>query len=230
MITTVSLAAVRRDTTGKGPARQMRMKGRVPAVVYGRGRDSESVSISVAEVDKLLATHATGSTIIDLDVDGSLVKVLIRELQRHPVERNIMHVDFYEIHEGETVTVTVPIHVEGSPDGVRNAGGTLDQVLREVQIAVLPRNIPERVELDVDALTIGQSLHVSDLVIENVKILTDAGMTICVVIPPRVEEEPVAAEGEVEEEEEEEEGAAEPELIRKPKGEEEEGEGAEAEG
>lgn len=228
MITTVSLAAVRRDTTGKGPARQMRMKGRVPAVVYGRGRDSESLSVSVAEVDKLLATHATGSTIIDLDVDGSPVKVLIRQLQRHPVERHIMHLDFYEIHEGETVTVTVPIHVEGIPDGVRNAGGTLDQVLREVQIAVLPRNIPERVELDVDALTIGQSLHVSDLVIENVKILADAGMTICVVIPPRVEEEPEPAEGEVEEEEEE--GAAEPELIRKPKGEEEEGEGAEAEG
>ncbi len=228
MITTVSLAAVRRDTTGKGPARQMRMKGHVPAVVYGRGRDTESLSVSVAEIDKLLATHATGSTIIDLDVDGSPVRVLIRELQRHPVERNIMHVDFYEIHEGETVTVTVPIHIEGSPDGVRNAGGTLDQVLREVQIAVLPRNIPERVELDVDALTIGQSLHVSDLVIENAKILTDTGMTICVVIPPRVEEEPEPAEGEVEEEEEE--GAAEPELIRKPKGEEEEGEGAEAEG
>ena len=228
MITTVPLAAVRRDTTGKGPARQMRMKGRVPAVVYGRGRDTESLSVSVVEVDKLLATHATGSTIIDLDVDGSPVRVLIRELQRHPVERNIMHVDFYEIHEGETVTVTVPIHLEGSPDGVRNAGGTLDQVLREVQIAVLPRNIPERVELDVDALTIGQSLHVSDLVIENAKILTDTGMTICVVIPPRVEEEPEPAEGEVEEEEEE--GAAEPELIRKPKGEEEEGEGAEAEG
>ena len=228
MITTVSLAAVRRDTTGKGPARQMRMKGHVPAVVYGRGRDTESLSVSVAEIDKLLATHATGSTIIDLDVDGSPVRVLIRELQRHPVERNIMHVDFYEIHEGETVTVTVPIHLEGIPDGVRNAGGTLDQVLREVQIAVLPRNIPERVELDVDALTIGQSLHVSDLVIENAKILTDTGMTICVVIPPRVEEEPEPAEGEVEEEEEE--GAAEPELIRKPKGEEEEGEGAEAEG
>ncbi len=229
MITTVSLAAVRRDTTGKGPARQMRMKGHVPAVVYGRGRDTESLSVSVAEIDKLLATHATGSTIIDLDIEGSPVKVLIRELQRHPVERNIMHLDFYEIHEGETVTVTVPIHIEGIPDGVRNAGGTLDQVLREVQIAVLPRNIPEWVGLDVDALTIGQSLHVSDLAIENAKILTDAGMTICVVIAPRVEEEPVAAEGEVEEEEEE--GAAEPELIRKPKGEEEEeGEGAEAEG
>ncbi len=229
MITTVSLAAVRRDARGKGPARQMRMKGRVPAVVYGRGRDSESLSVSVADVDKLLATHAKGSTIIDLDVDGSPVKVLIRDVQRHPVERSIMHLDFYEIHEGETITMTVPIHIEGIPDGVRNAGGTLDQVLREVQIAVLPRNIPERVELDVDALTIGQPLHVSDLVIENAKILTDAGMTICVVIAPRVEEEPVVAEGEVEEEEEEE-GAAEPELIRKAKAEDEEGAGAEAEG
>ena len=228
MITTVSLAAVRRDSRGKGPARQMRMTGRVPAVIYGRGRDSESLSVSVADVDKLLATHAKGSTIIDLDVDGSPVKVLIRDVQRHPVERNIMHLDFYEIHEGETITVTVPIHIEGIPDGVRNAGGTLDQVLREVQIAVLPRNIPERVELDVDALTIGQSLHVSDLVIENAKILTDAGMTICVVIPPRVEEEPVAAEGEVEVEEEED--AAEPELIRKAKAEDEEGEDAKAEG
>ncbi len=228
MITTVSLAAARRDTRGKGPARQMRMKGHVPAVIYGRGRDSESLSISVAEVDKLLATHATGSTIIDLDVDGSRVKVLIRGVQRHPLQRNIMHLDFYEIHEGETVTVTVPIHVEGIPDGVKNAGGTLDQVLREVQIAVLPRNIPEWVELNVDALTIGQSLHVSDLVIENAKILTDTDKTVCVVIAPRVEEEPVPAEGEVEVEEEEE-GAAEPELIRKSKAE-EEGEGAEAEG
>ena len=228
MITTVSLAAARRDTRGKGPARQMRMKGHVPAVIYGRGRDPESLAVSATEVDKLLATHATGSTIIDLDVDGSRVKVLIRGVQRHPLQRNIMHLDFYEIHEGETVTVTVPIHVEGIPDGVKNAGGTLDQVLREVQIAVLPRNIPERVELDVDALTIGQSLHVSDLVIENAKILTDTDKTVCVVIAPRVEEEPVPAEGEVEVEEEEE-GAAEPELIRKSKAE-EEGEGAEAEG
>ncbi len=227
MITTVSLAAERRNASGKGPARQMRMTERVPAVVYGRGRDTESLSVSGADIDKLLATHATGSTIIELDIDGNPVKVLIREVQRHPVRRSIMHLDFYEIHEGETVTVTVPIHVVGIPDGVRNSGGTLDQVLREVQIAVLPRHIPERVELDVDALTIGQSLHVSDLEIANAKVLTDTGKTICVVIAPRIEEEPEAAEGEVEEEEEE--GADEPELIRKAKAE-EEGEGTEAEG
>lgn len=228
MITTVSLAAQHRDTAGKGPARQMRMAGRIPAVVYGRGRDPESLSVSAAEVDKLLATHERASTVISLAIDGDPVKVLIRDVQRHPLRRDITHLDFYEIHEGESITVTVPIHLEGSPDGVRNAGGTLDQVLREVQIAVLPRHIPERVELEVTTLTIGQSLHVRDLVIENANILTDGEMTICSIIPPRVEEEVAPVEG-AEEEEEEEEESAEPELIRKPKGEEED-EGSEAEG
>ncbi len=228
MITTVSLAAQHRDAAGKGPARQMRMAGRIPAVVYGRGRDSESLSVSATDVDKLLAAHARASTIIALAIDGDSVKVLIRDVQRHPLRRNITHLDFYEIHEGESITVTVPIHLEGSPDGVRNAGGTLDQVLREVQLAVLPRHIPERVELEVTALTIGQSLHVRDLVIENANILTDGEMTICSVIPPRVEEEVAPVEGALEEEEPEDE-SAEPELIRKPKGEEED-EGPKAEG
>ena len=185
-----------------------------------------SLSVMGADVDKLLSTHATGSTIIDLAIEGDPVKVLIREVQRHPLRRDVMHLDFYEIHEGETVTVTVPINLVGIPDGVRNSGGTLDQVLRDVQISVLPRHIPERVDLNVLDLTIGQGLHVSDLVIEDAKILTDGAKTICSVIAPRVEEEVAAAEGEVAEEEEE---AAEPELIRKPKGEEED-EGAETEG
>ena len=228
MITTVSLAAQHRDTGGKGPARQMRMVGRIPAVVYGRGRDPESLSVSAADVDKLLSTHERASTIISLAIDGDSVKVLIRDVQRHPLRRDITHMDFYEIHEGESITVTVPIHLEGSPDGVRNAGGTLDQVLREVQLAVLPRHIPERVELEVTELTIGQSLHVRDLVIENANILTDGEMTICSIIPPRVEEEVAPVEG-AEEEEEAEEESAEPELIRKPKGEEED-EGSKAEG
>jgi large subunit ribosomal protein L25 len=226
MTTKVSLAAERRDTKGKGPARQMRLAGRVPAVVYGRGRHPESLSVAAADVDKLLSTHAASSTIIDLAIEGSPVQVLIREIQRHPVRRSVTHVDFYEIHEGETVTVTVPIHIVGVPDGVRNAGGTLDQVMREVQMAVLPRHIPEHLDLDVTDLTIGQSLHVSDLIIENAKLLTDPAKTICSVIAPRVEEEVAPAEGEEVEEEEE---LAEPELIRKPKGE-EEGEGEESEG
>ena len=227
MITTVSLAAERREQKGKGPARQMRMTGRVPAVIYGRGRASEPLSIAEADIDQLLKGGAGGSTVIELALDGKSEKVLMREIQRHPVRRNVQHVDFYAIREGETITVDVPIHLEGVPNGVRNAGGTLDQVLREITISVLPRNIPERVSLDVIELEIGQSLHVRDLVLENAKLLMDPDATVCTVIAPRVEEVEAPVEGEVEEEEEVE--GAEPELIRKPKAE-DEGEGAETEG
>jgi large subunit ribosomal protein L25 len=124
-----------------------------------------------------------------------------------------------EIRAGESLTVRVPIRLEGSPDGVRNQGGVLDQVLREVEIRVLPRNIPEFVELEVTELSVGQSMHVSDLVMADAEILDDPDATICSVVAPRVEAEPVAVA------EEEEEEALEPELIRKPKAEgEEEGE------
>src|SRR5207237_1364058 len=131
-----------------------------------------------------------------------------------------IHVDFYEIHAAEKVRLKVPVHLVGSPDGVRNAGGVLDQVTREVEIEVLPENIPDRVELDVTALKIGDSLHVRELAIPEAKILTEADLTIATVVPPRAEE--VAAptpEAATE--------VAEPELIRKVReGEEEEGEGA----
>ncbi len=220
MTKTVTLAAKRRETKGKGPARQMRLQGEVPAVVYGRGRDPQSLAVVRSDLEKLFAVHATGSTLIDLTIDDKPLKVLVRDLQRHPVQRVITHVDFYEIHYGVTITVDVPIHLDGVPEGVRNGGGTLDQTLREIQIAVLPRNIPERVQLEVTALEIGQSLHVRDLVIENAKLLTDENTTICTVIPPRIEAEVTPEVDEVEEEE----GATEPELIRKPKTEEEGGE------
>ncbi|MCZ6916850.1 MAG: 50S ribosomal protein L25/general stress protein Ctc [Gemmatimonadetes bacterium] len=217
--TTVILTAERRDGIGKGPARQMRMSGRIPAVIYGRGRDPAALSVSSSELDKLLSEHATASTVIELAVGGKPVSVLIREIQRHPVRRVITHVDFYEIRAGETITVDVPIVLDGVPSGVRNTGGTLDQVLREVSLEVLPRHLPERISLDVDHLEIGGSLHVSDLEIENAGILTDPTKTICTVIAPRVEEEPETTEAAAEPEEEEE--GAEPELIRKPKAEDE---------
>jgi len=226
MIKTVSLAAESRSEQGKGPARQMRMKGRIPAVIYGRGRKSQSLSLSAFDIDLLLKGGVTTSTIIELAVAGKSENVMIREIQRHPVDQNIQHLDFYAVRAGETITVDVAIHLDGIPSGVRNAGGTLDQVLREVTLSVLPRNIPERVSLDVTDLEIGQSLHVRDLVIENAKVLTDIDKTLCTVIAPRVEEVEEPAEVEIEEEEE----GAEPELIRKPKADDEAGEGSEADG
>src|SRR5213080_1481309 len=196
MAQTISLAASPRQATGKGGARQARFRGKVPAVIYGHGRDTQSLELEA--------------------------KTLIREIQRHPIRPDIIHVDFYEIHAAEKVKLKVPVHLAGNPDGVRNAGGVLDQVTREVEIEVLPENIPDRVELDVNALKIGDSLHVRDLSIPNAKILTDAELTIATVVPPRAEE--VAAPSPEATTE-----VAEPELIRKVReGEEEEGEGAAA--
>src|SRR5438309_985713 len=223
MAQTISLAASPRQATGKGGARQARFRGKVPAVIYGHGRDTQSLELEAKALEKALTGIEPASTIIELAVEGkAAVKTLIREIQRHPIRPDIIHVDFYEIHATEKVKLKVPVHLVGNPDGVRNAGGVLDQVTREVEIEVLPENIPDRVELDVNALQIGDSLHVRDLSIPNAKILTDAELTIATVVPPRAEE--VAAptpEAATE--------VAEPELIRKVReGEEEEGEGGAA--
>lgn len=216
----VILTAERRQATGKGGARKLRASDRIPAVIYGHGREPEPLALSRMELDKVLHRIAHGSTIIDLQVDGApAVQTLIREVQRHPTRRNVTHVDFYEVHAGEVLSLDVPVVLVGSPDGVRNAGGVLEQFLRDLTIEVLPRNIPERVEVDVTDLRVATSLHVSDLTVPNAKILTDPRATVCTVVPPRVEAEPTPAEV-VEE-------TAEPELIRKPRGEEAESAGAE---
>jgi large subunit ribosomal protein L25 len=220
MAHTVAIGAERRSDRGKGAARRLRASGRIPAVIYGHGREPESLSLVEADFEKAMQDVEVGTTVFDVAIEGASVPALVREVQRHPSKAHILHVDFYEIHAGETLTLEVPIHIVGSPDGVRNGGGVLDQVLREVEIRVLPRNIPERLELDVTALRVGQSLHVRDLQITDAEILAEPGTTVCTVIAPRVEEEVVVPE-EVEEE------VTEPELIRKEREEAEEGEGEE---
>jgi len=215
MAQTVALGAQRRSDAGKGAARQLRMGGRIPAVIYGHGRDPESLSLGEAELERVLTGLEVGSAVFDLDVEGSPVKALVREIQRHPFRAKILHVDFLEIRAGEKITLQLAIHLTGAPDGVRNSGGVLDQALRDVTIRVLPTDIPDRLDVDVTELKLGQSLHVSDLTIPNAEILTDPTVTICSVVAPKVEAEPV--EGVVEPTAE----VVEPELIRKPKAEEE---------
>jgi large subunit ribosomal protein L25 len=193
----------------------MRQGGKIPAVVYGRGRETQSLAINLADFEKILSYTHAGAAVIELTIDGSTVRTLVRDIQRHPTKKTVTHVDFMEIHAGERIKVDVPIALVGTPEGVRNAGGVLEQFLRELEIDVLPRHIPEHVEIDVSELGVSRSLHVRDVIVEHVTILTDPDTTVCTVAPPRVEEEPVAEE--IEEE------AAEPELIRKPKEGEEEG-------
>jgi len=188
MSQTAQLTAEPRTVHGTGEMRRLRRAGRTPAVIYGHGREPAALSVSSFELGRLLESIAPASTIVDLTVGGAVHKTLIREVQRHPLRPGVVHVDFYEVRAGERITLEVPVHLVGIPDGVRNQGGTLDQVLRTVEIEVLPSDIPERVELDVTALTIGKALPVSALVIPNAKILTDAGLTVCTVVAPRVEE------------------------------------------
>jgi large subunit ribosomal protein L25 len=157
---------------------------------------------------------SAGTTILDVAVDGRApVKALIREIQRDSLRpAEIIHLDLYEVRSDEEITLAVPIRLIGIPDGVRNFGGVLDHVLRELEVEVLPSNIPDHVDLDVTALTIGHSLFVRDVKVENAKVLNDPDTPICTVVAPRTEEAPAVVEEVV---------TTEPELIRKPKAEDE---------
>ncbi|HET7631544.1 MAG TPA: 50S ribosomal protein L25/general stress protein Ctc [Gemmatimonadaceae bacterium] len=219
---TAQFAATARSGQGKGDARKLRSTGQVPAVIYGNNRDPQSLALNARDFDKLLEKIPYGSTVIELDAGGRTAMTLIREIQRHPVKNNVIHVDFQELVAGEKVTVNVPIVFVGTADGVRNGGGILDQVLHQVEIHVDPTAIPNHLPLDVTALGIGHSLHVRDLQLpEGVEVLNDEDATICVVSAPKAEEvvEPVAATTDAAPD-----ASAEPELIRKAKPEDEEAE------
>jgi large subunit ribosomal protein L25 len=218
----VTIEASARDRSGKGVARSLRRAGKVPAVIYGRGREPEALAVDTTALTRLLTEIAAATTLVDVTVEGRApVKALIREIQRNPVRpADIIHLDLYEVHADEKVSVEVPLHFVGVPDGVRNFGGVLDQTMHSLAVKVLPADIPEHLDVDVTALNIGQSIHVGELAFPKLEIMSDARATVCTVVAPRAEEvvAPVA-EAEV---------VAEPELIRKPKEEGEEGE-AEAE-
>lgn len=216
---TATLSASKRTDTGKGAARKLRAAQMIPGIIYGHNREPLALSMSTRELGRLLERIAAETTVVELMIDGTMSRTLIREIQRHPFKREVLHVDFLELVAGEKVTVDLPIVLVGTPEGVRTSGGILDQILREISIEVDPVHMPTHIELDVSQLGINDSLHVSDLKVpEGVEVLEDAEATVCVVSPPHVEEEPVAPEAGAEGE-----GAAEPELIRKPKGEDEEG-------
>ena len=204
---TARLGAATRDQAGKGAARALRRDGRVPAVIYGHGREPQALSVSTRDLERLLERHAAASTVFELDLDGRTSRTLIREIQRHPFKRTILHVDFQELVAGERVSVKVPLVYVGTPEGVRSGGGMLDQVMHELSVEADPASIPSSIEIDVAKLGMAETLHVSDIQLpEGVTVLDDAEQTVCTVRPPRVEEAApeVAA-------------TAEPEVIRKVK-------------
>jgi large subunit ribosomal protein L25 len=211
MAQSASIEVTSRAGTGKGAARSLRREGKVPGVIYGHDRAAEAVAVDTMALSKLLGGISAGTTIVDVAIDGRApVKALIREIQRDALRpARILHLDLYEVRADEAVTVEVPVHLIGTADGVRNFGGVLDHSLRELEIEVLPGDIPEHIELDVTNLTIGHSLFVRDITIPKGRILNDPDTPVCTVVAPRAEET-VAAPEEVA-------PTAEPELIRKPK-------------
>jgi large subunit ribosomal protein L25 len=219
---TVSLSASPRSTKGKGFARKLRQTGEVPAVIYGHSREPQSLSLNTRDVEKLLSQIGS-STVVELSIDGAAVRTLIREIQRHPFKRQVMHLDFQELVAGEKVQLAVPIRFHGIATGVREGGGILEEVLHEVNLFADPATIPDHIDVDVSGLTIGHSIHIRELNLPaGAEVMDDVDATVCIVSAPRaVVEEEKPAEGV---------DAAvagaipEPELIRKVKPEEEEAE------
>lgn len=204
MATNTTIEATPRDETGKGAARAIRREGRIPGVLYGHGRESMSLTVDAVDLAKLAGSISVDNTLVDLEVDGESTKVLIREIQRHPFRAEMLHVDFFEIAMDEKIHVDVPVVIEGVPTGVKNKGGVLDHMLREIEVYCLPSKIPERIVVDVTELDIGDAIHVSELELPEIEILTEADRSVVAVAAPTIIEEP---------EEEEEEELLEPELV-----------------
>src|SRR5258705_8005895 len=217
----VSLEAAPRADVGKGVARKLRAVGRIPGVYYGRGEESISLTVALKDLESVIESADGSNVIVDLKLSGTAAKdrkALIREIQRHPVAGLILHLDLQHISLTERIKVEVPIVLVGTPIGVKDGGGILEHLLREVEVECLPTDIPSKLEVDVSNLAIGDSLHVSDLKVERAEILTEADRAIAAVVPPTILEEVTPAE---------EGAAAEPEVIGAKKDEEgEAGEGA----
>ncbi|MCK5306957.1 MAG: 50S ribosomal protein L25 [Candidatus Omnitrophica bacterium] len=201
-----------RETAGKEASKRLRKEGLVPVIVYDKGKKSLALTISERDLIHALHTSAGGNVIIGLNIKkGAKAEnktVIIKDLQRHPIKNSIIHIDFIEISLDQSITVKVPLHPMGEAIGVKQDGGVLDHILWEVEIECLPGNIPERIDVVIDELGIGDMIHIKDLKVKDgVKILNNPEDTVLAIEHPKKEEEEAAPE------EEEVEAGQEPEVI-----------------
>jgi large subunit ribosomal protein L25 len=221
---TNKLEAQTRKPGTKNEARRVRRDGKIPAVVYGAGKDSLPISVDPRVVTRILNSETGHNTIFDLALDGENTKAMIVDWQYEPIKGRLLHIDLKRIALDKVLRVSVPIFLEGEAAGVKQEGGILEQMLREVEIECLPADIPSHIDVDVSHLTFGKVLRVSDLPhSEKLKFLTDANQPVAHVTSVKEEvvvtPEAAAAEATA--------APAEPEVIKKGKQETEE-EGAEA--
>jgi len=195
----LKLEAEKRDESGKGAARKLRARGRVPAVLYGHGVGPVSVSVGAKDLYKVLHGSAGTNVLVNLTVDGAEHLALPREIQRDHVRGRYVHVDFLAVRRDEKVTVSVPVRVVGESPGVK-VGGVVEHHLWELQVECLPGDVPDGIDADVSELQVGDSLRVSDIVApEGVTVLTPPDESLLSVVVPQVrvvEEVAEVAEGE----------------------------------
>jgi large subunit ribosomal protein L25 len=224
-IETNVLEASARESGNKNAARRVRMGGKIPGVVYGAGKDSLSVSVDPRQVTRILHSVTGHNTIFDLAMDGERTKAMIVDWQYEPIKGKLLHIDLKRIAMDKVLRVNVPIMLKGEAAGVKQEGGILEQILREVEVECLPGDIPSHIDADVSELVFGKVLRVSDLPhSEKLKFLTEENQPVAHVTSVKEEvvatPEAVAADAAA--------APAEPEVIKKGKQETEE-EGAEAE-
>ena len=207
------LTAEIREGIGKEKAKKLRLRGLIPAIFYGPRSQTIPLVIDSKELVKALQTEAGENVLIDLDIrkgaQSDRKVVMLKDIQIDPLKRVTLHTDFYEVTMDEMITVEVPVHLIGKPEGTK-VGGILEQVRRVIEVQCFPGDIPKSIDVDVSALKIGDSIHVQDITVEKAKIISDTNFTIATVVPPAVEEKvveavaPEAVEGaEVKEKEEE---------------------------
>jgi large subunit ribosomal protein L25 len=213
----VKLKAEPRADVGRSGVRKLRARGLIPAVIYGGKVKPQSLQVAARDINAMMS-HASGENVlVELEISGekSNRAALVQEVQHSPVGGEIVHVDFHAISMDETIQAEVPLEPSGTPVGVKTFGGLLEQSLRALAIECLPRDLPDRISVDVSQLNIGDSIHVRDIQLPSgVTAKVPADLTAFSVLAPAVEEEPVAVEAEA---------AAGPEVITEKK---EEGEAA----
>jgi large subunit ribosomal protein L25 len=218
------LQAQPRVPGNKNDARRIRRDGKIPAVVYGAGKEARSVSVDPRQVSRILHSESGYNTIFDLTLDGERTKAMIIDWQYEPIKGALLHIDLKRIAMDQRLQVHVPIVLKGEAEGVKQQGGILEQVAREVEVECLPGDIPTAIEVDVSHLVFGKVMRISDLPQpDKVKFLSDPNQPVAHIISVKEEAAPtpeaVAAEAAA--------APAEPEVIKKGKQEVPE-EGAEA--
>ena len=193
----VALKAYPRTKVQRAEVTKLRRAGLVPATIYGRLAKPQNLEVNSKEFADLLHHAVSENLLVDLSVENdarSKRLALVQEIQHHPLDGKVLHVDFHEVAEDEKVTVQVPVETTGEAAGVKTGGGVLEHVLFKLKVRCLPKNLPDQIVIDVTALEIGKAIHLGDIKPpEGVEILGDKHITVVAVAAPRAEEE-VAAE------------------------------------